>query len=182
MNSSITSAPHSATKLPALSTNDVVPHMNGDSKKQNNNSIPASPTSPTPSSPDANETPVANNSISSAPITNSTNASSPIPTSPANGKAPNNNNNSNSSKPVEELYDIPVGATTDNLPPGVLYRVKATYKYNREDVDELSFDVGEIIRVVEYDDPEEQEEGWLMGLKEATGEKGMFPANFTRPL
>ncbi|PNF18167.1 hypothetical protein B7P43_G01816 [Cryptotermes secundus] len=74
------------------------------------------------------------------------------------------------------------GATTDNLPPGVLYRVKATYKYNREDVDELSFDVGEIIRVVEYDDPEEQEEGWLMGVKEGTGEKGMFPANFTRPL
>jgi amphiphysin len=49
-----------------------------------------------------------------------------------------------------------IGATTDNLPPGVLYRVKATYKYSREDVDELSFDVGEIIRVVEYDDPEEQ--------------------------
>lgn len=49
-----------------------------------------------------------------------------------------------------------LGATTDNLPPGVLYRVKATYKYNREDVDELSFDVGEIINVVEYDDPEEQ--------------------------
>ncbi|XP_044005349.1 amphiphysin isoform X8 [Aphidius gifuensis] len=75
------------------------------------------------------------------------------------------------------------GATTDNLPPGVLYRVKATYKYNREDVDELSFDVGEIIRVVEYDDPEEQqEEGWLMGIKEGTTEKGMFPANFTKPL
>ncbi|XP_044005345.1 amphiphysin isoform X4 [Aphidius gifuensis] len=85
-------------------------------------------------------------------------------------------------KRVEELYDIPVGATTDNLPPGVLYRVKATYKYNREDVDELSFDVGEIIRVVEYDDPEEQEEGWLMGIKEGTTEKGMFPANFTKPL
>ena len=54
------------------------------------------------------------------------------------------------------VYMICTGATTDNLPPGVLYRVKATYKYNREDVDELSFDVGEIIRVVEYDDPEEQ--------------------------
>lgn len=48
------------------------------------------------------------------------------------------------------------GASTDNLPPGVLYRVKATYKYNREDVDELSFDVGEVIQVIEYDDPEEQ--------------------------
>jgi len=88
----------------------------------------------------------------------------------------------NSAKHVEELYDIPVGASTDNLPPGVLYRVKATYKYNREDVDELSFDVGETIQVIEYDDPEEQEEGWLMGVKETTGEKGMFPANFTKPL
>lgn len=179
MNSSIMSAPHSATKLATLPSNDAVPHLNGDSKKQNNNSIPASPTSPTPSSPDSNEAVVSNNSITSAPASNSDNANSPIPTSPTNGKAPNN---INSNKPVEELYDIPVGATTDNLPPGVLYRVKATYKYNQEDVDELSFDVGEIIRVVEYDDPEEQEEGWLMGIKEGTNEKGMFPANFTRPL
>lgn len=85
-------------------------------------------------------------------------------------------------KQTEELYDIPVGATTENLPPGVLYRVKATYKYNREDSDELSFDVDEIIHVIEYDDPEEQEEGWLMGVKETSGEKGMFPANFTKPL
>lgn len=49
-----------------------------------------------------------------------------------------------------------LGATTDNLPPGVLYRVKATYKYTREDVDELSFEVGDVIRVIEYEDPEEQ--------------------------
>lgn len=56
----------------------------------------------------------------------------------------------------ENGTNFSVGATTDNLPPGVLYRVKATYKYRREDVDELSFDVGDIIRVVEYDDPEEQ--------------------------
>uniref|UniRef100_A0A182MHE3 Uncharacterized protein n=1 Tax=Anopheles culicifacies TaxID=139723 RepID=A0A182MHE3_9DIPT len=73
-------------------------------------------------------------------------------------------------------------ATTTELPPGVLYRVKATYKYVREDVDELSFEVGDVINVVEYEDPEDQEEGWLMGTKEGTNEKGMFPANFTRPL
>lgn len=48
------------------------------------------------------------------------------------------------------------GATTADLPPGVLYRVKATYKYVKEDQDELSFDVGEIIRVIEYDDPDDQ--------------------------
>ncbi|XP_052895965.1 amphiphysin isoform X2 [Anopheles moucheti] len=74
------------------------------------------------------------------------------------------------------------GATTTELPPGVLYRVKATYKYVREDVDELSFEVGDVINVVEYEDPEDQEEGWLMGTKDGSTEKGMFPANFTRPL
>nr|XP_029725537.1 myc box-dependent-interacting protein 1-like isoform X1 [Aedes albopictus] len=89
---------------------------------------------------------------------------------------PNNNSK------LEELYDIPVGATTTDLPPGVLYRVKATYKYVREDVDELSFEVGDTINVIEYEDPEDQEEGWLMGIKEGTNDKGMFPANFTRPL
>lgn len=73
-------------------------------------------------------------------------------------------------------------ATTTDLPPGVLYRVKATYKYVREDVDELSFEVGDTINVIEYEDPEDQEEGWLMGIKEGTNEKGMFPANFTRPM
>ena len=54
------------------------------------------------------------------------------------------------------------GATTEDLPPGVLYRVRATYKYTREDVDEISFEVGEIINVVEYEDPEEQvsRRGW----------------------
>ncbi|XP_055708176.1 amphiphysin isoform X2 [Phlebotomus papatasi] len=72
--------------------------------------------------------------------------------------------------------------TPTDLPPGTLYRVKATYKYVKEDADELSFEVGDIIRVVEYDDPEDQEEGWLMGVKENSTEKGLFPANFTRPL
>merc|ERR1711899_339359 len=80
------------------------------------------------------------------------------------------------------LSHPPKGASTDNLPPGVLYKVKATYKYQAEDMDELAFEVGEMIQVVEYDDPEEQEEGWLMGVKESTGQKGLFPANFTKPI
>jgi len=83
---------------------------------------------------------------------------------------------------VEDVYDIPVGATTENLPVGVLYRVRSTYKYQAEDEDELSLELGDIVQVVEYEDPEEQEEGWLMGIKEATGRQGLFPANFTRPM
>ena len=38
----------------------------------------------------------------------------------------------------------------------MLYQVKASYKYQAEDVDELNFEVGEVVDVVEYDDPEEQ--------------------------
>jgi len=67
-------------------------------------------------------------------------------------------------------------------------------------MDELQFEVGEIIDVIEYEDPEEQvswaekkiynmnnkffeqEEGWLMGCKDTTGQKGLFPANFTKPI
>lgn len=56
----------------------------------------------------------------------------------------------------ELLCSMTIGATTTDLPAGVLYRVKATYKYVKEDVDELSFDVGETIQVIEYDDPEDQ--------------------------
>ncbi|XP_030386981.1 amphiphysin isoform X2 [Scaptodrosophila lebanonensis] len=82
----------------------------------------------------------------------------------------------------DRIYEDPNDANTADLPPGVLYRVKATYGYVKEDVDELSFEIGDIIRVIEYDDPEDQEEGWLMGQKEGTNEKGLFPANFTRPI
>ncbi|KAG8040074.1 hypothetical protein G9C98_001190, partial [Cotesia typhae] len=174
------------------------------------NSEPQSPKSPNAnSSLIINTQAPSQNNISPALETKTIEKRNSSPTTQLNGNANSNANSNDNSvnsqdvspqssvvavKRVEELYDIPVdveyengtnfsiGATTENLPAGVLYRVKATYKYGREDMDELSFDVGEIIQVVEYDDPEEQEEGWLMGIKEGTNEKGMFPANFTKPL
>ncbi|XP_044005347.1 amphiphysin isoform X6 [Aphidius gifuensis] len=153
--------------------------------------------SPSPKSPNANsaliintQPPSQNNILSvnedTTIVVNNTgdsrSASPSPPLPPPTTTARNQFNGNTNEVEYENGTNLFLGATTDNLPPGVLYRVKATYKYNREDVDELSFDVGEIIRVVEYDDPEEQEEGWLMGIKEGTTEKGMFPANFTKPL
>ncbi|KAJ8927785.1 hypothetical protein NQ314_019664, partial [Rhamnusium bicolor] len=149
----------------------------------NSNEKHSPPTTPTktdenpPVEPTTTPTPTPLKTVELNGTTTPDGKKSPSPEPTATKKQAINNDN----KHVEELYDIPVGASTENLPPGVLYRVKATYKYGREDVDELSFEVGEIISVVEYDDPEEQEEGWLMGIKD-NGEKGMFPANFTRPL
>ncbi|XP_055915949.1 amphiphysin isoform X2 [Eupeodes corollae] len=92
------------------------------------------------------------------------------------------NGNGNITKQDDDNAMALGGGSTTELPPGVLYRVKATYGYVKEDADELSFEIGDIIRVIEYDDPEDQEEGWLMGQKEGTQEKGLFPANFTRPI
>lgn len=71
---------------------------------------------------------------------------------------------------------------TTNKPPVYLHKVRATYKYLCEDEDELSFEAGDIIQVIEYDDPAEQEDGWLMGIKVSTGQKGLFPANFTKEI
>lgn len=66
--------------------------------------------------------------------------------------------------------------------PEPLYKVRATYKYLAESEDELTFEAGDIIQVIKYDDPSEQEEGWLMGIKESDGQKGLFPANFTKEM
>ena len=63
----------------------------------------------------------------------------------------------NENKYINDIFKILFsGATTENLPPGVLYLVKASYKYQAEDVDELAFEVGEVINVVEYEDAEDQ--------------------------
>ncbi|EDV37339.1 uncharacterized protein Dana_GF13397, isoform A [Drosophila ananassae] len=115
---------------------------------------------------------------SQSTVTNTSQSIRPIVNRHSGNKANKN--------PFEEdddrIYEVPADANTADLPAGVLYRVKATYGYVKEDVDELSFEIGDIIRVIEYDDPEDQEEGWLMGQKEGTTEKGLFPANFTRPI
>ena len=63
-----------------------------------------------------------------------------------------------------------------------LYKVKTSYKYLAEDVDELCFEADEVIQVVPFEESQEQEEGWLMGVREVNGQRGLFPANFTQPI
>ncbi|XP_053408153.1 myc box-dependent-interacting protein 1-like isoform X2 [Mercenaria mercenaria] len=84
------------------------------------------------------------------------------------------------------LYQVPPPAkpVDDDLPPNYLYTVVATHAYTGEDSDELTFDAQEIIYVCDYEDPEEQDPGWLMGVrkkKDQNGvQKGVFPENFTK--
>lgn len=57
-----------------------------------------------------------------------------------------------------------------------------THAYKAEDEDELSFESGEVITIVEFENPDEQDEGWLMGILSSSGKRGVFPQNFTRKL
>lgn len=61
-------------------------------------------------------------------------------------------------------------------------QVLATHLYNAEDEDELSFEAGEIINIIQSEEPDDQDEGWLMGISTKTGKKGLFPENFTRKI
>ncbi|CAG5131828.1 unnamed protein product, partial [Candidula unifasciata] len=67
-------------------------------------------------------------------------------------------------------------------PPNTLYKVMATHAYRGEDLDELDLEAGEVIYVIPYDSPEEQDEGWQMGIKASNGIQGVFPENFTQKL
>ncbi|KAH9523866.1 hypothetical protein Btru_047269 [Bulinus truncatus] len=69
-----------------------------------------------------------------------------------------------------------------STPPHTLYKVQATHKYVGEDDDELSFEAGEIIYVIEFENPDEQDDGWQMGIKMSDGRKGVFPENFTQQM
>ncbi|XP_064166501.1 myc box-dependent-interacting protein 1 isoform X5 [Anguilla rostrata] len=75
------------------------------------------------------------------------------------------------------------------MPPGFLFKVMAMHDYVANDSDELEMKAGEVVLVVSFDNPEEQDDGWLMGLKEAhwlqskdASPKGVFPENFTQRL
>lgn len=65
---------------------------------------------------------------------------------------------------------------------GVLYKVMATHNYEGQDEDELTFEKGQVILVVPYDDPDDQDEGWQMGRIQGTEKVGVFPENFTKRL
>ncbi|KAK2143024.1 hypothetical protein LSH36_886g00058 [Paralvinella palmiformis] len=80
---------------------------------------------------------------------------------------------------ADNVYSVP----TKHEPVAkdtVLYQVEATHPYAGEDTDELTFETGDLINVIPYADPEEQDDGWLMGVRISDGQVGVFPENFTK--
>ncbi|KAM9766701.1 myc box-dependent-interacting protein 1b isoform 5-T5 [Menidia menidia] len=81
----------------------------------------------------------------------------------------------------------PAASLEGEMPPGFLYKVKAVHEYTATDGDELELKTGDMVLVLAFDNPEEQDDGWLLGMKESdwlekkeTAAKGVFPENFTQ--
>ncbi|KAJ8003968.1 hypothetical protein DPEC_G00153920 [Dallia pectoralis] len=79
--------------------------------------------------------------------------------------------------------------SSEELPAGVVYKVKAMHDYGATDGDELELKSGDVVLVLAWDNPDEQDDGWLMGVKESHwlenknfSVKGVFPENFTQKL
>ncbi|EGT36160.1 hypothetical protein CAEBREN_24842 [Caenorhabditis brenneri] len=62
-----------------------------------------------------------------------------------------------------------------------LYFVTSTHQYKAVDTDELSFEPGMKIKVIEANDGDQLDDGWRLGELE-DGKRGVFPENFTKKL
>ncbi|XP_049426064.1 myc box-dependent-interacting protein 1b isoform X1 [Epinephelus fuscoguttatus] len=91
----------------------------------------------------------------------------------------------------ESASSPPKSAVTNGsdgeLPPGFLYKVKAIHDYAATDGDELELKTGDSVLVLAFDNPDEQDDGWLLGVQEShwvenknISAKGVFPENFTQ--
>uniref|UniRef100_A0A3Q1BKF0 Bridging integrator 1b n=1 Tax=Amphiprion ocellaris TaxID=80972 RepID=A0A3Q1BKF0_AMPOC len=85
------------------------------------------------------------------------------------------------------LQSAVTNGSDGELPPGFLYKVKAIHDYAATDGDELELKIGDMVLVVAFDNPDEQDDGWLMGVTESSwmqnkdiSAKGVFPENFTQ--
>uniref|UniRef100_A0A0R3S6D4 SH3 domain-containing protein n=1 Tax=Elaeophora elaphi TaxID=1147741 RepID=A0A0R3S6D4_9BILA len=94
------------------------------------------------------------------------------------------NENNNGKEPHPEPRSPQKGDNRQeaNADRKILYKVRATHRYTAEDTDELTFDAGEVITVLEAREEDLLDDGWLFGVKQSDGVYGVFPANFTKSL
>ncbi|XP_011604663.1 myc box-dependent-interacting protein 1b isoform X5 [Takifugu rubripes] len=101
------------------------------------------------------------------------------------------NANSKESNHSESASSAPKGVVASGsdpeLPPGFIYKVKAIHDYTPTDNDEMELKMGDVVLALAFDNPDEQDDGWLLGVKEShwvqhkdISVKGVFPENFTQ--
>ncbi|XP_061535481.1 myc box-dependent-interacting protein 1b isoform X6 [Phycodurus eques] len=99
------------------------------------------------------------------------------------------NTESRTQAPSWDSWGSESNSSEYKLPPGFVYKVKAIHEYAATDGDELELNIGDTVLVLAFDNPDEQDDGWLMGVQESLwirnkdiSSKGVFPENFTQKL
>ncbi|XP_062849928.1 amphiphysin isoform X2 [Trichomycterus rosablanca] len=79
--------------------------------------------------------------------------------------------------------------SSPDMPPGFMYKVETMHDFEAANSDELDLKRGNIVLVVPTELVEDQDAGWLTGIKEsdwlqqgASAQKGLFPENFIQRL
>ncbi|XP_029790618.1 myc box-dependent-interacting protein 1 isoform X16 [Suricata suricatta] len=119
----------------------------------------------------------------------------PEPPAAAGAGLPKSPSQSSLPAVVVETFSATVNGTVEgssgagrlDLPPGFMFKVQAQHDYVATDTDELQLKAGDVVLVIPFQNPEEQDEGWLMGVKESDWNqhkelekcRGVFPENFT---
>ncbi|XP_053197925.1 LIM zinc-binding domain-containing Nebulette-like [Scomber japonicus] len=92
---------------------------------------------------------------------------------------PPENRNYEDQPPNAVQYNQPAGQIRPPVaaPPSGGRRFQALYSYTAAEGDEVSLQEGDLILDVEPID-----EGWVFGCNQRTGQRGMLPANYVRPV
>ncbi|MCJ8731827.1 hypothetical protein PDJAM_G00203710 [Pangasius djambal] len=79
--------------------------------------------------------------------------------------------------------------SSSGMPPGFLYKVETMHDFEAANPDELDLKRGDIVLVLPTELVEDQDAGWLTGIRErdwlhqgASAQKGLFPENFIQRL
>uniref|UniRef100_A0A672HKE0 Myc box-dependent-interacting protein 1 n=1 Tax=Salarias fasciatus TaxID=181472 RepID=A0A672HKE0_SALFA len=87
------------------------------------------------------------------------------------------------------VLDNEEGQVTRNHTCFCVKQVQVMHDYAANDTDELEMKAGDVVLVITFDNPDEQDDGWLMGIKQddwqqnkENSTKGVFPENFTQRL
>ncbi|XP_057708787.1 myc box-dependent-interacting protein 1-like isoform X1 [Corythoichthys intestinalis] len=91
--------------------------------------------------------------------------------------------------PAENEEPTATKPESPDMPPGFLFKVQVMHDYAANDTDELEMKAGDVVLVITFENPDEQDDGWLMGInendwkqKKENSTKGVFPENFTQRL
>ncbi|XP_048385471.1 amphiphysin isoform X4 [Stegostoma tigrinum] len=96
----------------------------------------------------------------------------------------------NASAPQQQIAAEDEVSVSQSMPPGFMYKVQALHNFEAANADELSLQRGDVVLVVPSELIEDQDAGWLTGIREsdwlqngaANALKGLFPKNFTQQL